>query len=359
MKSYIQSFIHLSRYAGMREDLVQAGGGNSSLKISQDEMLIKASGFSLSEVSEDTGFVRVNPKIIADFFSSTDFKITKEAEKNLITDCVLPPPIQNNSNSINLRPSIEVFLHSITQKYTLHTHQTVVNILASTENGWETLKTLFPGSLFVDYATPGIKLAAEYFSAFKAFGKTPDVIFLKNHGLFVAGESSESVKDRTEEILLKIEQHLSIDMSRFHSATKIYDVTRKIPLLKDKIVFLSEHSAVKEGIKIFGSELWKWQFCPDCIVYLGKKPLVLRDDFSEQDFSTHIETYGIPAIISHKGNAYILADSVRKAKETESVLSFSAQVAIANKNSSINSLSVEEQNFLLDWDAEKYRRNMK
>ena len=42
----------MSKYAGMREDLVQAGGGNSSYKISQTEMAIKASGYQLSDLTE-------------------------------------------------------------------------------------------------------------------------------------------------------------------------------------------------------------------------------------------------------------------------------------------------------------------
>ena len=52
----MKSFIYLSRYAGMREDLVQAGGGNSSVKLSRTKMLIKASGFQMSEIGEANGY---------------------------------------------------------------------------------------------------------------------------------------------------------------------------------------------------------------------------------------------------------------------------------------------------------------
>ena len=52
----------ISKYAGMREDLVQAGGGNTSVKISDERMYIKASGCQLADVSMESGSALVNPK---------------------------------------------------------------------------------------------------------------------------------------------------------------------------------------------------------------------------------------------------------------------------------------------------------
>ena len=339
----MKNFCYLSRYSGMREDLVQAGGGNSSVKLSPSHMFIKASGFQLAELNEKNGWCETNPQVIVGFFSSDKNEITTESEKQLLTDSVLSSAEKNDINSKQLRPSIEIFLHSITQKYTLHTHPTVINILTATEKGWQKLKELFPEKLFVDYATPGIKLAAEYFKTIKAFGKIPDVIFLKNHGLVVSGETADFVKNKTEEVLVKI----------------IYDVTREVPMLKEKIVYLSQHHNILRALDEFGERLWNYQFCPDCLVYCGKQVLVLQEKFSADDFHNHITCHGLPVIISYKGNVYILADSVKKAKEIESVFAFSAQVALANKDTQINLLSDNEQNFLLNWDAEKYRQSMK
>ena len=66
----LQELIKISKYAGMREDLVQAGGGNTSVKISKNEMLIKASGCQLSEVSKDYGYSRVCYSQIAEYLST-------------------------------------------------------------------------------------------------------------------------------------------------------------------------------------------------------------------------------------------------------------------------------------------------
>ena len=56
---------------------------------------------------------------------------------------------------------------------------------------------------------------------------------------------------------------------------------------------------------------------------------------------------------------YIFAESVKKAIETQSVLSFSAQVMEFNMEFECDFLTEDEQNFLLNWDAEKYRKSMK
>ena len=71
------------------------------------------------------------------------------------------------------------------------------------------------------------------------------------------------------------------------------------------------------------------------------------------------EQYGNPIIIALYGELYILADSVKKALETQSVLSFSAQVMLLNSGEECNLLSEEEQNMLINWEAEKYRKTMK
>ena len=64
----MDQFIRMSKYAGMREDLVQAGGGNSSVKTEKSKMFIKASGCQLADISYETGYSAVNQQIIIEFF---------------------------------------------------------------------------------------------------------------------------------------------------------------------------------------------------------------------------------------------------------------------------------------------------
>lgn len=344
----IKEFIEMSKYAGIREDLVQAGGGNSSVKLSKDKMLIKSSGIQLSDISYNKGYSTVNPLVITDFFNSNS---TLECEKELIDKCMI-----NGS-----RPSIEVFLHAITDVFTLHIHPIVVNILTCRKNGIHILKTLFPKALFIEYDTPGIKLAKKYFSAISELKKngTIDIVFLKNHGLIVSGKSEVEVYEKVNQVIRRIEDYLVIDMAKYHEVTKIYTVLKKI--YNDDfndIVYLSNNVDVINLIKNLDEIGSNICFCPDCIVYCGKKILILDEEFKLEDIKNFIIEFGKPIIIVYKDNVYICAANIYKARDIESVLSFGLKVLDANKNYQIDFLDNQEQNFLLNWDAEKYRREL-
>ena len=68
--SEILDFVWMSKYAGERFDIVQAGGGNSSVKLDNNEMIIKASGFLLSDMSIENGYSRVITSSIADIIKN-------------------------------------------------------------------------------------------------------------------------------------------------------------------------------------------------------------------------------------------------------------------------------------------------
>lgn len=52
----MEQYIKMSKYAGMREDLVQAGSGNSSVKTDNNRILIKIFGYQLADIKEGDGY---------------------------------------------------------------------------------------------------------------------------------------------------------------------------------------------------------------------------------------------------------------------------------------------------------------
>lgn len=344
-----KQLVEISRYAGMREDLVQAGGGNTSVKISDTEMLIKASGYQLADLTAEKGFAVVNHKIISDFFNSKDLDaISKDDEKQLL----------DRSFISGERPSIETFLHSITGRVTLHTHPVIVNILAARRNGIDILRRLFPDAVFVEYATPGIELAKEYFRAFKAHIGRADIVFLKNHGLIVSGEDSKEVRKLTESVIATIASELGIRNNKFADCSILYDALVNAGI-ENRIVVLMRNQDIYETYYQNGQNIWQHSFCPDAVVYCGKRVMTLTDSFISDDIKNFISEFGIPSVIFYKKNFYAVASNVKKAKEIESLFSFTAEVACNNQSEDLILLSDEEQNFLLNWEAEKYRKNMK
>lgn len=349
----IRDFIKVSHYSGMREDLIQAGGGNTSLKLENGEMRIKASGVQLTDITTEEGYATVNSDMIVTYLEALLMNQEPCDEKEILKQALIA----------GKRPSIETFLHACTDILTLHTHSVVVNILAARRDGMEILKSLFPDALMVGYATPGLALAREFYGAYKngirAEGRTYQLIFLKNHGLIVTGKNADEVIRLTEYVTNKIEAYLGMDFSYYHDITKLYELWCSYSSDFNEIIYKVETKSTLDFFEKNGKKIWEYQFCPDCMVFCGKNVLHFQNEPTISDISVFTEKNGNPVIMIYKDHLFLKTDSVKKAKEIESVLAFSARVAEANQGYEMDILSEQEQKFLLNWDAEKYRQQMK
>lgn len=344
----IKNLIKLSKYAGMREDIIQAGGGNTSVKINDETMFIKSSGYQLSEMEENVGYSKVNYKKIVDYFRS-NLEIKRSDEKELLENTLIE----------GKRPSIETFLHSITEKYTLHTHPLLINVFTSRKNGMKELKSMFPDSLVIDYQTPGIFLAKEFFDKFLKLEnpQKANIVFLKNHGLIVSGKNMDEVIELHESILETLENKLKVNMRAYRNSTFLFKKLEDF--IENNIVYLCENSRIKNFIENNSIEDINYCFSPDSLIYCNKKILLLnKDDDMLEVIKNHSLKYGNFNVVYFENELYIIAPNVKKAKEIESVLSFNLQVLELNKNNEMDFLTEEEQNFLLNWDSEKYRKNL-
>lgn len=344
----IKNLIKLSKYAGMREDIIQAGGGNTSVKINDETMFIKSSGYQLSEMKENVGYSKVNYKKIVDYFKN-NLEIKRSDEKELLENTLIE----------GKRPSIETFLHSITGKYTLHTHPLLINVFTSRKNGMKELKSMFPDSLIIDYQTPGIFLAKEFFDKFSKLEnpQKANIVFLKNHGLIVSGKNMDEVIELHESILETLENKLKVNMRAYRNSTFLFKKLEDF--IENNIVYLCENSRIKNFIENNSIKDINYCFSPDSLIYCNKKILLLnKDDDMVEVVKNHILKYGNFNVVYFENELYIIAPNVKKAKEIESVLSFNLQVLELNKNDEMDFLTEEEQNFLLNWDSEKYRKNL-
>ena len=348
MEKEITNLIKLSKYAGMREDIIQSGGGNTSVKINDETMFIKSSGYQLSEVEENVGYSKVNYKKIVGYFKS-NLEIKRSDEKELLENTLIE----------GKRPSIETFLHSITEKYTLHTHPLLINVFTSRKNGMKELKSMFPDSLVIDYQTPGIFLAKEFFDKFLKLENPQkiNIVFLKNHGLIVSGKNMDEVIELHESILETLENKLKVNMRAYRNSTFLFKKLEDF--IENNIVYLCENSRIKNFIENNSIEDINYCFSPDSLIYCNKKILLLnKDDDMLEVIKNHNLKYGNFNVVYFENELYIVAPNVKKAKEIESVLSFNLQVLELNKNDEMDFLTEEEQNFLLNWDSEKYRKNL-
>lgn len=366
----MQDFIKISKYAGMRNDLAQAGGGNTSVKLDEEIMLVKSSGIQLADVNDKTGYSKVNYRQITDYFAQHigTMPTDADAEEKVFTEEAGKELLQH-AHIEGGRASIETFLHAVTGKYTLHSHPMLVNILTARKDGREILHELFPQSIWIPYRKPGAALAETYYRLFKerrSQGPDGEIIFLANHGLVVSGENGDFVIEKTEQVLSKIVDHLHIEElqeenRRYAEATALYRTIQQIDVLSGQIVYVSENKYLSEefaGKYLIDEGNWEHAFCPDCVVYGNKKLLHLPKQYTKQDILDFIGKYGAPVLVYREGQVYILAESVKKAQEIENVMSFAARVQYYNIGQEMNYLSDTQEDELLNWDSEKYRRSL-
>lgn len=348
----VDTLMEISKFAGMREDLVQAGGGNSSVKLNDCEMLIKASGCQLSEVDRENGYAKVNYRGIAKFLQENEKLAVSDAAGKVILAKTL---------IAGERPSIETFLHSITAKVTLHTHPLLVNVLTARKNGKSIIKKLFPNALWVSYATPGVKLAQVYYDSWRQanINANTQIVFLQNHGLLVSGMSASEVIAATDEVVERIAEFLAADNRKYRQVTELYAKLLALGVIEpEKILYRCRAEFLNGAATKYAAKPWEYSFCPDAVVYMGKEILAL-DVIGEENLTKWLEQNGYPTVIIYSGEIYIVADNLKKAKDIEDLVVFTLQVAEFNAAEDMNLLTLAEQNILLNWEAEKYRRHRK
>ena len=68
----LRTFSRISKTVGARAHYVQGGGGNTSVKLKDGLMAIKASGFCLKDIEPDKAYAVLDGAAIRSFYLSTE-----------------------------------------------------------------------------------------------------------------------------------------------------------------------------------------------------------------------------------------------------------------------------------------------
>lgn len=319
----------ISKYCGERFDLVQAGGGNTSVKINS-LMFIKASGYNLANIDENNGYVTIDNTILLEDIKNNQ---VKEVTEYNFTG--------------NKRGSIETFMHSILKKYTIHLHPIQINRILVTKEAKTIINEIYPNSLVIDYFTPGIKVCNEI----KEKYNNEKIIFLINHGIIITCDNFEEIYKILEDVLCKFEIYQDLDFSKYKNTNKISALVNDV-FKTTNVSYLCEDTMIKYYLnnKI---ELFKESITfPDFLIYCGLETL-FDLSYMEEYKNKYNEP---PKIIIDDGNIYINGNSISKCKDIEEVLK--SNLIILDTDLDKNVLSFEEICFLNNWDAEKYRKTL-
>ncbi|MDC0253350.1 class II aldolase/adducin family protein [Bacteriovoracales bacterium] len=352
-----EAFLKMSKMIGERFDLIQAAGGNTSVKLSDGSMLIKASGHALSDMDYEKGFAKINYKKLENIFENEEIKrIDSKREKEKKAKLFLSEVVAENSP----RPSIETFMHCLLFKYTLHAHPILVNSLACRSDAELIFSELFPESLFIEYKTPGIELSLEIFKKIESYrgekNKLPHLVFLKNHGVIISNDNPDILLETCDYVNKRVEDYLSVDFSRYRMTNYVSEKINKFSE-GHMVSMISDDKVIIDLLSSNPGLINEPPFCPDDYVYFGFRPLKVLEDLNEE-IENYLRLYKeVPKVLYFQGEVYCIAKNVKKAKEVEEVFKFHL-LALLHAKKNIEFLNKEELHYLANWEAEKFRKNL-
>lgn len=186
--------IYTSQLIGSNLNLVLHGGGNTSIKLKQKNILgeeqevlfVKASGADLANMTPE-GFVGLDLSFLRKLHTLDSLE-DEEMESQLEIHKLLKS---------HLNPSVEALLHAfLPPKYIDHTHADSILILTNqTEGTGLVKKALGPRVAVLPYTMSGLPLAKAVAGQYE---KQPDLeaIVIINHGIFTFGEDALTSYER-------------------------------------------------------------------------------------------------------------------------------------------------------------------
>lgn len=338
----LKNLIKISHKIGERSDYAQGGGGNTSVKIDEDRMVIKASGYLLKDMTEDDGYVCLDYKKIVEVIKN--IKEKNEEEENNMINFVMSKRIELDNNIKLLRPSIEVGFHALLDKYVIHSHSVYSNIINCSVEGKELLKNILQEEeyIFVEYTSPGLGLTLSVRDRIEEhkikFYKFPVFVFLENHGLVVncdtvdkVIEKHELVNKKIKKYFEKIEEYPNICINEKFQSTNKYILDFVTKYFKNKEILNFERVLFPDQVVYFKENI--------CFEKNEKKKI-------NMDLTKKTITYNVKTMVE--------AISVE-----ETLLSYIYILSqILKNNLTPKYIGEKEQNYISNMKSEQYRKEL-
>ncbi|MBN2813936.1 MAG: SDR family NAD(P)-dependent oxidoreductase, partial [Bacteroidales bacterium] len=359
---------------GGKKDYVIAGGGNTSYK-SNDELWVKGSGTSLAAITE-TGFAVLDRQQLGTLYTKkySEDSDTREAEVKADLNNACRP-------GITVRPSVETMLHEIINyAFVVHTHPTLVNAVTCSSLSGETLRDMFgERALYIPYTDPGYVLFTRVRDELNIWRQThsadPVMIFLQNHGVFVATNSIAEIRAVYEEIEQTISRRLQQlpDLNEKEIPTSITAVLPAIRMLlsRDNIKVARIRNNTLTEYYTASAEMFSkvsLPFTPDQIVYCKANVLYLEKETPAEIIKeckvktkAFIKTYGYePRIIGLRNYGIIAFDDNISSVETMlDVFEDLMKISFLSENfGGPRYMTERDIAFIDNWEVENYRRQV-
>jgi len=321
----------LSARIGADITLVQAAGGNASVKI-DGVLWVKASGTWLADAERKPVFVPVDLAAARAAMASGDDKIPARTDR---------PP--------GLRPSIETSLHAfMPHRVVLHVHAVNTIAWAARADAGAELESRLAGLAWtwLPYCRPGLPLTRAVAAA--TAGRTLDVLVLGNHGLVVGGADC----DAAEALMRAVEGRLAVpvrsapaaDAGRLDASCRGTGYRPAAFAECHDLATDARSRAVATGGTLY----------PDHVVFLGPAARALDDG---ETVAALAQRTPPPAFLLVPGIGTVLRTDLPPGAEP--LLRCLGLVAARIPDGApVTYLSADEEQALMAWDAEHYRKSL-
>ena len=369
----IKELIAVSRYYGCDSRYVIAGGGNTSFK-TNEKIWVKASGSALATIDEE-GFAildREKLKCVSEKEYSNDSSEREEQVKNDLAAATLTK---------GKRPSVETSMHNIIDyPFVVHLHPTLVNALMCAQNAEIELKTLFgEKTLYVEYTDPGYVLFKKVENKIKAYrasyNEEPKVIWLQNHGIFVAANTVDEIKEIYTDIFNKLEAAITHpipegDVEVSENAVEVVSAIRMM-LSTDGLKTLKVRNNALVNYYADSKEnqqLIAVPFTPDAIVYCKSNYIFINNESDEDirdDAKQQIETFVekneyLPKVVLIKNVGLVaVGDNAKQCDTILDVYEDAMKTAYLSQSfGGAHPMTQSQIDFIDNWEVENYRRSV-
>ena len=332
------AFSLLSQTVGARNDYVQGGGGNTSVKLNGGLMAIKASGFRLADITVDSAYAVLDGAALKAFYLShaeSDFDDVEKAGSAAAKEATM-----TIDGLLSLRPSVEAGFHSVLDRYVIHSHSVYCNLAACAKEGREIAARALESAPyafgFVPYVDPGARLTFairdEVMRVTEETGKRPAVIFMQNHGVIAHCDDARECLKIHDDVNERIAMAFGATGRSFPVQTlPSYIESRMLTGKYDKAFFIDE------------------PLYPDQMVFL----------IGTLGFGTDAPENGCCMLDPATGKLrFAMSDAQAKtATETIAAVLFIAE-QLEKNGCTLSTMGEAAKKFIANWESEKYRKTL-
>ncbi|MHC4438794.1 MAG: class II aldolase/adducin family protein [Planctomycetota bacterium] len=381
MDKALADLIRISNETGVDPTLVQGGGGNTSVKTADGKyMYIKASGTALKDMNQRQGWRRLRldlaRSVVLDKSLAKMNPQRREPEvvNRLLLAC-------DDKVRTVARPSVEAHLHAWLDKCVIHLHPSAAGAFHNAKNGWVKLEKLFKDEklppLWVPYTDPGFMLARKIARLVEdyqdRFGKSPAILFLHKHGLFITARTADGALRLVRRVIKSCNSKLrqpktgiakSIEQQKISDYHLCIERACSKALRKHQTIWYYYNDAIADFlIQKNAKKMLSGSLTPDELVYANGAAMWI-DKCNWQSIAGRLKQQikkgkKPAAAFLVKDVGLFVAGTEKIAPTVRDIVLYSIFIRTnANRMGGIITLNKRQEDFINNWESEAFRRKL-